>query len=180
MYNIVLPDAAYASEGLHHATEWVFWRDGGWILNFLILFAGLYWVVRRLVIPSLDKRRDSIAKELKDAEKARTEAMKKLTELEDKTRRFEKDAVKAREEAISEGNKLKERIITEAGVIANRIVEKAKEEIEMETHKAKNRLRNETVELSTQLALKLLEDNMGRADHKVIVENYLKRVQGMS
>jgi len=177
---IALPGAAHAAEGLPHATEWVLWRDGGWILNFLILFAGLYWIVRRLAIPALDKRRELIAKELEDAEKARTEAMKKLAELEDKTRRFEKDTVRVREETISEGEKIKERIITEAGIIADRIVEKAKEEIEMETHEAKSRLRNETVELSMKLALRLLEKNMGRADHKVIVEDYPGRVRRMS
>lgn len=166
--------------GLHHAEEWVFWRDGGWIFNFLILFAGLYWIVRRLVIPALDKRRELIAKELEYAEKARTQAMKKLAELENKTRMFEEEAVRIREETISEGEKIKEQIISEAAVIADRIVGKAKEEIEMETQMAKNRLRSETVELSMKLALKLLEENMGQADHKIAVGKYLARVGNMS
>lgn len=176
---IALPGAAYA-EGLHHATEWVLWRDGGWILNFLILFAGLYWIVRRLIIPALDKRGELIAKELEYAEKTRTEAMKKLAELENKTRMFEKETVRIRAETVSEGEKIKEQIIVEAGIIADRIVGKAKEEIEMETQMAKTRLRGETVELSMKLALKVIEENMGQADHKVVVENYLGRVRGMS
>ncbi|MEE8483442.1 MAG: F0F1 ATP synthase subunit B [Nitrospinota bacterium] len=171
----IIPAAAYAA-GLKHAERWELGRDGAWIFNFLILFAGIYWIIHRFIIPALSQRSKDIAKNLEQAEKLRMETMKALADIEYKTRAFEKEAAAMREEAIVQGKKIKEQIVKEAQNFATRIVEKAHAEIERETLKAMDSLKKETAELAVKLASELIAENVGKDDHMRITEEYIDKV----
>lgn len=176
---LVLPVAAFASEGggIAHATEWVTWRDGGRIVNFLILFAPIVWLIRRFIIPALSERTKNIAISLEEAEKTRIEAMKKLSDLEYKIKQFNKETAAMRHDAEKEGEKIREQVIAEAKEIAARVIEQAKMEMQNEGLKARERLRRETAELSVKLAAEILEKDLRETDHKLIVDDYLGRLK---
>jgi len=176
---LALPVAAAASEGggLAHATEWVTWRDGGRIINFLILFAPILWLIKRFIIPALSERSKNISVSLEEAEKNRIEAMKKLSDLEYKIRQFDQETAAMRRDAEKEGEKIRDQIIAEAKEIAARIIDQAKMEMQNETLKAKDRLRRETAELSVKLATQILEKDLRKTDHKLIVDDYLGRLK---
>jgi F-type H+-transporting ATPase subunit b len=176
---LALPVAAVASEGggLAHATEWVTWRDGGRIFNFLILFAGIFWLIKRVIIPALKERSEKISSSLEEAEKARMNAMKKLSDLEYKIRQFEKESAAMRMDSKKEGEKIKEQVIEEANAIAARILEKARTEIANESLKTRDRLRRETAALSIKLAADILEKDLRETDQKVIVDDYMGRLK---
>ncbi|GMT42162.1 MAG: hypothetical protein IEMM0002_0573 [bacterium] len=178
--SLILPGAAYAGEALHHAEEWVLWRDGGWIFNFLILFAALFWLVRRIAVPALKQRSEMIAKEIEDAEKSRMDAMRKVSDLEYKIRQFERESKKIREETLKEGEEITKRIVADADTIAQRILNEARAQIEKESNKAKSRLHNEAVNLSIRFASELLEKNMKERDHGKIVDDYIVRLRKMA
>ncbi len=171
----IIPAAAHAG-GLKHAESWELGRDGAWIFNFLILFAGLYWIVRRFIIPALTQRTKDISERLEQAEKLRMETMKNLADIEYKTRAFEKESAAMREEAIEEGKKIKEQVVQEAQNSAARIVEKAHAEIERETLKAMDSLKKETAELAVKLASEIIAENVGKEDHERSIEEYIDKV----
>jgi len=175
---LLLPSSAYAGEGIARAEEWVLRRDGAWIVNFLILFAGLYWIANRFVLPALKERTSQIAKDLEDSEKARMEAMKRLSDLEAKVRKFEGETDQMHQDAKNEGAKIKNQLVEDAKEQAGRILDKAKSEIESETLKATNRLRRETVEFAVKVAEELITSKINDGDHKVIVSDYLEKVKG--
>ena len=170
---------AWAGEGILHATEWVTWRDGGRIVNFLVLFAGVYWIIKRVAVPFFKNRTEEIAKQLEEAEAARMDAQKKLGDLEYRIHQFERESEKLREEAAAESARIKQQIIDDANHVAERIVGKAKAEIESETHKAELRLRKETVELAIKLATGTLNEKLETKDHHSIVEQYAKSLGEM-
>lgn len=177
---LALPVAAVASEGgggLAHATEWVTWRDGGRIVNFLILLAPIVWLIKRFMIPALSERTRNIAVSLEEAEKNRIEAMKQLSDLEYKIRQFKQETADMRHDAEKEGEKIRDRMIAEAKEIAARIIDQAKMEMQNETLKAKDRLRRETAELSVKLATGILEKDLRETDHKLIVDDYMGRLK---
>ena len=179
---MALPAAAAASEGggLAHATEWVTWRDGGRIVNFLILLAPIVWLIKRFMIPALNERSKSIGVSLEEAEKNRIEAMKQLSDLEYKVRQFDQETAALRVDAEKEGEKIRDQMIAEAKEVAARIIDQAKMEMQNETLKAKDRLRRESAELSVKLATEILEKDLRETDHKLIVDDYmgkLKRLQ---
>ncbi|MFQ5431970.1 MAG: F0F1 ATP synthase subunit B [Nitrospinota bacterium] len=176
---LALPVAAAASEGggLPHATEWVTWRDGGRIFNFIIFFAPFVWLIKRFVIPALKERSKNIAASLETAEKNRIEAMKKLSDLEYKIRQFDQETGAMRSDAEKEGEKIRDQIIAEAKEVAARIIDQAKMEMQNETLKARDRLRRETAELSVKLAAQILEKDLRETDHKLIVDDYLGRLK---
>jgi len=176
---LALPLAAAASEGggIAHATEWVTWRDGGRIINFLILFVPILWLIKRFIIPALTERSKNISVSLEEAEKNRIEAMKKLSDLEYKIRQFDQETAAMRRDAETEGEKIRDQIIAEAKDIAARIIDQAKMEMQNETLKAKDRLRRETAELSVKLATQILEKDLRETDHKLIVDDYLGRLK---
>lgn len=182
LLTLAIPAAAFASEGgggLAHATEWVTWRDGGRIFNFLILFSAIFWLIRRFMIPALKERTRQISDSLEEAEKARMDAMKKLSDLEYKIKKLEQESAAMRSDAEREGGKIAEQMIAEAKQSAARILEKAKAEIENETVKAKDRLKRETAELSIRLARELLEKELRETDHKLIVDGYMGKLKNL-
>ena len=175
---ILVPTAAFAAGGLQHAEEFVLKRDGAWIVNALILFGGLYWLIKRFGIPALQTRSEDIAATLDDAEKAKNEAMKKLAELESKLKDFEEESRRMKNDAAAEGELIKREIIDEAKAQAERILHKAKQEIEAEKHRATNRLRKETAELAVKLATESIQKGFGADDQKKVVADYLSNVEG--
>ena len=178
---LAVPAVAFAAEGggLMHATEWVTWRDGGRIFNFLILFSAIFWLIRRFFIPALKERSRQISDSLDDAEKARMDAMKKLSDLEYKIKKLEQESADMRSDAEREGGKIAEQMIAQAKQSAARIVEKARAEIENETVKAKDRLKRETAELSIRLAREILEKELRETDHKLIVDGYMGKLKNL-
>jgi len=170
---MLMPTAAWAGEGLKHAEEWVLRRDGAWIINFAILFAGLYWVAKRFIIPALQERSDSIVKTLADAEESKKEAMRMLSELEFKLDRLEDKKTEMRRDSLAEGVKIKEELIKEAEAISRRILDKARTEIENETRKAKQGIQKEIVELAVTITEKILSEKIREADQRKVISEYL-------
>jgi F-type H+-transporting ATPase subunit b len=167
---------AGAEEGLHHGERFEMKRDGALILNFLVLLAGILWLLFRFGLPMLKKRSEDLAEGMAQSEMARKLAMEKLAELETKMREFEVQSAKTRKDAVAQGEELKAKIIADAKDVAARIMEKAKEEIDNEATKAQERLRRDAVELAAELADGLLRKNYKESDHRNSVKDFIKDV----
>jgi len=173
---MLMPTAAWAGEGLKHAEEWVLRRDGAWIVNFAILFAGLYWIAKRFIVPALKERSETIVQTLANAEDAKKEAMKILSDLEFKLDRLEEKKSEMRVDALAEGAQIKEELLKEAEEVSKRILDKARTEIEIETRKAKQGLQKEIVEMAVGITEKILSEKIREADQRKVFAEYLAGV----
>jgi F-type H+-transporting ATPase subunit b len=173
----LIPGEAIASGGLQHAEEWVLRRDGAWIFNFLFLFGGLYWLFIRFAIPALKHRTVDIQNTITAAETLKENAAKVLKDIEQKSGEFDSEALRMKNDALAEGDKIRQKVIADAREVSERILEKAKSEIQAEITMAKRRLSDNTVELAMDLAGKSLAKGVGKKEHKEIVKAYLDSVK---
>lgn len=174
----LLAAAPAFAEGLHHADHFEMRRDGAWIVNFALLFAGALWIVVRFVIPALKQRSEALQKEMNDGELARKESLARLAELEGKLKAFESEAARIRQDAVEEGDKLKKQIIAEAEAAARRLLDKAQAEVESETAKARGRLKKEAVEMAVAMAADMLRKNVNEKDQQAALKQYVQSVGG--
>jgi F-type H+-transporting ATPase subunit b len=173
----LIPGEALASGGLRHAEEWVLRRDGAWIFNFLILFSGLYWIFLRYIIPALKQRTVDIQNTLTEAERIKDSSAHSLREIEEKSEKFETYSMDLKNDAVAEGDKIREKIIADGKEQSKRILKKAQTEIAAEIMSSKRRLRVDTVEFAMDLARKSLAKGVGKKDHEEIVKVYLDSVK---
>ena len=170
--------AAYASgggeTGGQEGPNWsnFFWRS----INFLVLGGGLYWLLAKKVKEFFAGRRDGIRTALAEAEIAREAAEKKFRDYSAKLDKATGEIEQIGEMIRSQGLSEKERIITEARKVAEKMKEDTQTRIEQEFNKASQQLRNEAVRLSTQMAEELLKKHIQTADHEAMVKDYIAKV----
>lgn len=174
---VLVPGEALASGGIQHAEEWVLRRDGAWIVNFLILFAGLYWIFKQYIIPALKHRSVELQNTLTESGDLKQRASDALEQIEEQLGKFETESLRMKNEAIADGEILRDKLIAEAKEQSKRILLKAKGEIDGEIMAAKKRLRIETVGLAMEMARNTLAKQVGKKDHAEIVKTYLGSVK---
>src|SRR5258705_10253786 len=147
------------------------------ILTFLILLGLLAKFAWRPLLEALEKRAQSIRQALDDARQAKVELERlhgesaKLlaqarVEASDIIARSRTDAERFREE-------LKEKARAEAtGLMRN-----AERQIEMETTRALQQIRQEAIDISIDIASKLLQRNVSKEDNERLIEETFKQLE---
>jgi F-type H+-transporting ATPase subunit b len=121
-------------------------------------------------------RRQSIAETLNELQK-RTELLEgKNRLLTDKLGELDKERQNILLQYQSDGEKERERIISEAQKTAKIIVERAEQTIEQEVKAAKRRLTVETGELSIKLARELLVKSVDEEDRNRLIHEFIGQV----
>jgi F-type H+-transporting ATPase subunit b len=148
------------------------------ILTFLVLLALLAKFAWRPLLAALDKRQQMIARAVDDAEKARLEldrvrqdAAKLLADA-----RVEGESIVARSRAAAD--RLGEEMRQKAQVEAAGIIKKAEREIQLETSRAIEQVRREAIELSVQIASKILHRSVSAEDNRALIETTIEQIEG--
>jgi len=130
------------------------------LVIFLIFFFLLRAFAWKPILEAIRKREDKIEASLKEAEKARQEMAQTKAENEELLR----EARAEKERIINEANAMSEKIITEAHRSAAKEqakeVEKARQQIEAEKSQAIHDIREMAVNMSIQVAEKILRDQL--------------------
>ena len=170
--------AAYASGGGETGgQEGLNWSNFIWrSINFLVLGGVLYWLLAKKVKEFFTGRQDGIRTALAEAATAREAAEKKFQEYSAKLDKATGEIEQISEMIRSQGLSEKERIITEAGKVAEKMKEDTQTRIEQEFNKASQQLRSEAVRLSTEMAEELLKKHIQAADHEAMVKDYIAEV----
>ncbi|MBI4666520.1 MAG: ATP synthase F0 subunit B [Nitrospinae bacterium] len=163
---------AHAS-GIPMATEWDMARDGGRILNSLVVLGAVVYLVIRYGAPVFRKRAEDIMARFARYEEAREQAAAKLKEYEERLARIEIEASRIRGDAEAEGELIKKKAAGQAEEAAKRMIDKAAEQIELEAAKAREKLMNEAMEAAVNAAEEILKKNLGPEDHKRVVKSFL-------
>ncbi len=144
------------------------------VISFLLLLFILRKFLWKKFLKVLDDRRERIAQDLKRIEETRLEVEaikadynKRLGEI-DETLRLKT------EEAIAEGRRIAEELREGAEEDAKRFTEAAKAAIKDELAKAREELKGEIVDITINIAEKVIEEKLTEAGDRRLVEEFLK------
>jgi len=162
-------------EGHGYSSE--LWWDLVWrTMNFTILAAVLFKVLKKPIGNLLSGRQASIKDNFDELDAKKVEAEKKYAEYEKKLSTIEQETKKVVQEYIEQGEAEKKRIIEEAEKTAELIKKQAQFAVEQETKRAKLALSAEAAELSVKLAENIIKKNLNESDHKKLIDEYIAKV----
>jgi len=147
------------------------------ILTFLVLVALLAKFAWRPLLLALEARQKTIQGALDDARKAREElerVQQDSAKLLNDARR-EADGIVSR--ARADADRFREDMKQQASTEAAQIVERAQREIQRETSRAVAQLRQEAVELSFDIASKVLRRAVTPADHQQLLDDVIRKLE---
>jgi F-type H+-transporting ATPase subunit b len=147
------------------------------ILTFLLLAAALAKFAWRPLLEALERRQAGIAASLDDARKAKEELERLNAEASSilAEARREADAILSR--TRTDTNAFREEMKQKAREEAQALVANAERQIQLETARARQLIRAEAVELSVDIASKLLRRNLSNDDNARFLEDTLKHLE---
>ena len=148
----------------------------GKAINFIVLFGGLAYLLRKPLRSFLEKRSQDIQRTLKETEASRKEAEQKLQEAKAHLAGLEEEIEKMRKEAGVEGHRERERTIQLAQKEAEKIRYFARQEIEMLTRAGIQELKEFTAELAASLAEERIRKKMTLEDHTQLIDKSIERL----
>jgi len=173
--------ALASSEGEHdtHAAAghkgWVA-TDTYRVMNFAVLFIGLFLVLKKPVAQALGGRIQGIKEQLASLEEEKKAAEAKLAEYDARMAELDKEAENLLAEYVKQGEDAKARILKEAEAAAEKLKEQASKNIEYEFQQAKTQLKNEIVEKALAKAEAIIKEKITSEDQEKLVDEYLAKV----
>ena len=153
-----------------------FWEITLYIINIIVLFLFLRWLLYKPITKFLQDRTDQIQKEVNEAARKQTEA----EQLKAKYDGMVANAHSLAAEIVSKGRTLADeqarQIVDDAAVQANDIRARAEQQIGEEKRQALLELRQEVTHMAIQIASKILEREVTYADNKQIIDNFFEKV----
>jgi len=146
------------------------------IIIFLVLLFLLMKFAWKPLLAMLEKREDNIRKSLLDAEKARDE----LTNVKEDTKKLLDKARTESQAIVAAGKKnaerMKDEIIDKAQSKSDSLLVEAKKQIEIEKDRAIADVKAEVVNLSMEVAEKLIKKNLSKEDNLKLINESLNNI----
>jgi F-type H+-transporting ATPase subunit b len=145
-----------------------------------VLLALVFWkFLFGSVISLLDSRRKEISDQYEDAENKSVEAEKLKDDYLLKLTNVEEEIRNKLAEAVKDGQKMREEIITESRTQSDNILTKAREEIEREKNAAIVELKNTVVSLTLAAAGKIIEEKLDDKKHHEMISKFIDEFDGI-
>jgi len=160
---------------MEHGGHLLFWKT----VNTIILFAILYWLLRKPISNFISNGIESIVSKFEKARKEKEEALNLLKEAEKKLEEAKEEARKIVSYAEEVAAKEKEQIIEEARQTAERIIKMADEEIEKEVYKAKEELKRFAAQKAIEIAEAKIRSSITPELNKKLIEISLEKLGGV-
>jgi F-type H+-transporting ATPase subunit b len=149
----------------------------GKVLNFLVLFGGLGFLLRKPLMSFLENRGQDIDTTIKEAKKEREETEKKYKHALDRLEKLKEELEKIRKDAEEEGQKRKKSILQAAEKEAERIKNFARQEIEMFFQTKVSELKTQTAELATGLAIVNIKAKMTPERQSLLIDSSIEKLE---
>jgi F-type H+-transporting ATPase subunit b len=169
---------AHGDTGGHgevHSPPWLI-TDTAKVLNFAVLAAVLFLVLRKPASQALNGRIKGIAEELEDLESRKAEIEQQLAEYNKKLATLDKEAEQVIAGYIQQGEDAKARILKEAQLTAEKLKDQAKKNIDHEFKQAKLELQAEIVDKALAKAEQAIKEKVTDKDQDRLVDEYLDKV----
>lgn len=150
------------------------WR----IFNFILFVGLLFFLLRKAVAEFWQNRAQTIVLDMEEASRARKEAGKKVFDLEARIARLDHEAQELVNAFREQGELEKKRIIEKATADALQLTEDAKRVMEQEVTKSKEQLKHQAIQLSVEIAERLLKEKLTATDQQKLRTDFLKHLEG--
>lgn len=146
------------------------------LIAFLIIFLILAKIVWPPVLEMMEKRQQKIQDDLDAAERSRLQAAEEAKSYEAKIldAHHEADAIVAR--AKREAEEVRSQVLARAQREAAEIISKAHDAVDSERHKAMIELSSSVVDLSVEIASKIIGNDLSEEEQRRLAERYLAEV----
>ena len=146
------------------------------LANLTILYVVIKKVLYKPVKAVIEGRKAAIAKSYADAEEARNSANAARDEYAAKLATAHGKADEIIHDATVIANRRGDKIVAEAREKAEEIVRQGEMEATMEKKKAMESIRRDITDVSAAMTEKLLKREMNEADHRGMIDEFLKGV----
>jgi len=150
------------------------------VLTQIIGFLLMVWLLRKYawgpLLNMLEARRQKIAGEFQQADRAKTEANELRLKYEQELRGIEAQARQRLQESVAEGQKVAAEMKAQAQREAALRLARAEEEIAREREKAKETLKEQVIKLSVRTAEKILRQKLDEPTHRKLVDEFIDEV----
>ena len=146
------------------------------LIAFLLIWIILAKMAWPMIIKTLDAREEKIASDLKAAEDAKEQAEQNVRAQQDQINAANREAADIIAAAKREAEAERTRIIAEAQESAVTLVAKAHDAIDSERKKAMVELSGQVVDLSIEIATKIIGDALDENEQRELAQKYLMEV----
>ena len=153
------------------------------MINFLLLFAVLYFAVRRAVNPALQDRRAAMEAEIGEAQRLRSEAEAMHREYTERLAKMDDEFAKLRAEYIRLGEQEYQHIVEEAKSRAERMAREGEQVIQQEIRQLRSELLREAVDAAVTSAASTVQKQLTPSDQNRLADEYfaeLEKTRGAS
>lgn len=150
------------------------------LLGFLILFFVLKATLFKPVLGIIDERRDSIEQAFREVDQARTEVAQMKRDYEARMAEIVAEAQGKMQDAVARGEALSVEIRQAAEDQRAKLLARTQEDIAREKDKLLAELRHESVELSFQIAERVLREGLDRQVHDRLVAQFAADLKRLS
>jgi F-type H+-transporting ATPase subunit b len=147
------------------------------IICFLMLLAIMRVFLWKKVLAILDKRKDAISSEFKSIDNTKKTLSDIKGEYENKLADIDKEAQARIQAALNQARTLAEGIRTKAELDADKIIENAKATIKDEVGKAREELKEQVVDITIQVAEKVIQEKLSEESDRRLVEDFIKGIE---
>ena len=148
------------------------------IINFLVLVALLFRFLFKPVVQALDKRSNHIREEMEKIEKEKKAAEEMRLKYEEESKNIQIKFQEMQELANQEAVRIKSKIIDEAYQESEKIKQTAEEKARIEIDKLYSELKLDIIDISTEMAAKLLRERIDISKQDQLIEQLLEEAIG--
>jgi len=141
---------------------------------FLFLVRGAF---NAIIFPPMRERREKIKAEFERIEMEKAEVQKIRQEYEAHLKKLDAESRQRIQDAVSEGQRVAAEIREASRKEAQEMITRARAELGIERDKAQAALRNEVVDLATEIAGKLIREELTVEKHRKLVDSFLAEVE---
>ena len=148
----------------------------GKVVNFVILFGGLVFVLRKPLAKFLKDKSEGVRLTLVKAEEADRDARAKLSLIEKRVGSLEAEVDDLKKKAETEGQAEKERIMLTARREADRLKEFSRQEIEANVRGGVRQLKEYSADKALELALDRVRSRLTPESHARLIDRAIERL----
>ena len=168
--------AVWAAANGHGEPKGWMTTDSYRVLNFVVLAAILFFLLRKPVSQALSDRIRNIKEQLRELEAKKKEAETELVRYNERLAQLDSEAEKIVAEYIKQGNDARARILEEAEVAAQKLETQVRKNIEHEFEQARSKLQEEIIESALLKAEDIIRTKITTSDQNRLVDEYLEKV----
>jgi len=174
----VLPLLLFMSveEGHHDANSMAFIAK---VFNFIVLFGGLAYLLRKPIVQFLESRAAGIKKTIHDAEESHRGAVSDLERTEKRLHELSREVDELKQRSTEEGQKEKERILKKAREEGQRMKQAVEQEIEMLSRAGVRALKEYAISLAAAEAAERIQKRLTPEKHMLLIDDSIERLEGL-